>query len=77
VPFYSMTIKDFNKLKIGDSVCLPNTWKKGSYTQTEVLEIDKIFKKVRVLLHSKFLSYKYLPKNKDIKNITGFVGVCK
>jgi len=71
-----MTINQFNTLKIGDRVLLPNNWSKGTYTSTEVLEIDRVFKKVRVLLNSKFLSYKYIPVDKPMAEITSYCGAC-
>ena len=47
-----MKISQFNKLKIGDSVYLKNTYN-DEYTLTEALGLDKLFKKVSVLLGKK------------------------
>lgn len=71
-----MTIKEFNELKIGDTVYHRDTLNKGFSRGTEVLEIDRIFKKVKVLLKSKPLSYRYFSK-KSKNPVRFFVGVVK
>ncbi len=72
-----MKIKEFKSLKIGDSVYIP----KGNYAvnemmSTEVLGIDRVFNKIKVLCHSKPLSYRYV-SYKTNKPVTLFVGTCK
>ena len=72
-----MTKKEFNNLKIGDRILLPNTGNlKGTFTSTEVLSIDRFFSKISVLLKNRPLSYKYL-QLKSNKPINCYVGVCK
>lgn len=72
-----MTAAEFNNLKVGDSVYLPNSFKKGTYISTEILEIDRVYKKIKVLLRSKFLSYKYFPKKVDHSKCSLMVGTIK
>lgn len=71
-----MTKEQFKKLKIGDTVYLPN-YKRQGFTSTEVLKIDHVFNKVQVLLRNKFLSYRYFPLKVDFCKVTGMVGVVK
>lgn len=70
-----MTLQEFNNLKVGDTVYMRKTKRYGNSYGTEVLEIDRFFKKVKVLLRNDFLSYKYVYK----KNIPcfQFVGTVK
>ena len=71
-----MTIQEFTNLKVGDAVQIPDTNRKGQVISTEVLKIDRIFKKCLVLLNSKFLSYRYVQKNSK-KPSSCMVGTCK
>lgn len=69
-----MTLKQFKQLKIGDRVFLPdiraNNRKK--FISTEVLKIDKLHKKISVLLgRRQFYSYKYIAKEIPIKRESG------
>jgi hypothetical protein len=68
-----MTKQQFDKLKVGDSVYLKNTYNEF-WTGTEVLKIDRIFSKVEVLLGRRPYSYRYISVNK--RPASCFVGVC-
>ena len=71
-----MTIQEFNNLKVGDRVSIPDKDRKGQVISTEVLKIDRIFKKVEVLLGgNRFLSYRYVQKNSK-KPWSCIVGSC-
>ncbi len=71
-----MTKQEFKSLKIGDRCYLKNC--DGKYTNTEILDIDRLFGKVSVLLRSKPISYKKIPlKLKNNQEEWGFVGICK
>ena len=70
-----MTIQEFKTLKVGDSIYLPNTWNKNTYTYSQVLDIDHLFKKVTVLLGRKPYSYRYLPLKGKVASCA--VGICK
>lgn len=73
-----MTKEQFSKLKVGDIVYLPNQRSnRASFTSTEVLEIDRLFGKVKVLLNNKLLSYRYIPLEVGIGKVTGYVGICR
>ena len=71
-----MTISEFNSLKVGDGVYLPNNRKREQYTSTEVLEIDRIYKKIKVVLKGEWTSYRYFPLNIDLDRVSCFVGTC-
>lgn len=61
-----MTKEQFKNLKVGDRVQIPNRGGK-TFMSTEVLEIDRYFKKVKVLLGgNKGLSYRYVRKDPTI-----------
>jgi len=68
-----MKIQQFNSIKKGDRVYLPDTNKKGQVISTEVLEVDRLYKKLKVLLRNKFLSYRYFQFKTD-SPISCFVG---
>jgi|WetSurMetagenome_2_1015567.scaffolds.fasta_scaffold343583_2 hypothetical protein len=72
-----MTKQQFDKLKVGDVVCLRNPVRDGGFTMTEVLEIDRFFRKVRVLLKNEFQSYRRFPLKVDWSKVRGIVGTCK
>jgi hypothetical protein len=72
-----MTAQQFKTLKVGDRIYLPNSWKRGTFTSSEVLKIDRIFGKVQVLLRNKFLSYKYFPSKVEPSKVSAFVGTMK
>lgn len=55
-----MTLNQFNNLKVKDRVFLRG--RDDKYISTEVLKIDRYFKKLTVLLGRKSYSYKYIQK---------------
>lgn len=68
----NMTKEDFNNLKIGDR-CYLKRWD-GQYDSTEVLQIDRIFGKLTVLLRSKPVHYSKIPlKLNEHQKQSGFV----
>jgi hypothetical protein len=69
-----MKTEQFKKLKVGDTVYLKNTFN-NEYTMTEVLEIDRLFMKLKVLLGRKFYSYRYI--SVDQKPYSCAVGINK
>lgn len=72
----NMTKIEFENLKVGDVVYLrPKKHSRG--TGTEVLEIDRYFNKIKVLLGNGWLSYKYISKHTKNFEVSCFVGVCK
>jgi hypothetical protein len=71
-----MTLKEFNLLKVGDR-CFLKSYNK-TFTSTEVLKIDRMFKKIVVLLRNKPVSYRYIPlKLKPNQIQSGMVGTYK
>lgn len=68
-----MTINQFNNLKIGEIVYIPDVNKKGKLFSTEVLQVDKFFGKITVLLGGKPLSYRYV-KIKANREISFYCG---
>ncbi len=69
-----MTLKQFNNIKVGESCYLPDLYRKGKFIGTEVLEKDNVFKKLKVLLGRKWLSYRYLQMGK-IEKCSCMVGI--
>jgi len=62
-----MTRQEFQNLKVGDNVWMPDSWKRGYYISTEVIKIDKIFGKLEAVLSGCPKSYKWFstkPKEK-------------
>ena len=72
-----MTAKQFNELNVGSSVNLPTNRKKTKFIRTEVVEIDRIFKKIRVVYRSKWTSYKFFPFSVDNSTITAYTGIVR
>jgi hypothetical protein len=71
-----MTLADFNKLKVGDGVYV--TDRSGRTMGSEVLKIDKLFKKISVLCKAggRFVSYRSVAR-KTTRPVSCFVGTCK
>ena len=72
-----MNFIQFNSLKIGDRCYIPNANRKDMFISTEVLKIDRFFKKVTVLLGKKSYSYKYIRSNINSSKISYMVGTYK
>jgi len=71
-----MTIEQFNSLKVNDLVYIPGAYE-GRFTGTQVLKIDRLFKKVTVLLGTKSYSYRYVRRQiKSTQHASCFVGLC-
>lgn len=70
-----MTLNEFNNLKVKDRVYLRQ--QNGKYISTEVLKIDRYFKKLTVLLGRQSYSYKYIQKEVPREKQSGqMVGMC-
>lgn len=70
-----MTLNEFNNLKVKDRVFLHE--RSGKYISTEVLKIDRYFKKLTVLLGRQSYSYKYIQKEVPREKQSGqMVGIC-
>jgi len=71
-----MTIKEFNDLKIGDEIYLPDKYKEGKFMSTEVLEIDKENKRIKAFLDSnKSRYYTSVKRYVPFENISCSVGM--
>lgn len=69
-----MSIEEFNNLKVGDRVQIPDKCSKGQVISTEVLKIDRVFNKCIVILGGgKSLSYRRISINSK-KRISCSVG---
>ncbi len=73
-----MTSTEFQSLKCGDRVCIPGG-QLGRLIGTEVLAIDRMFRKVTVLLGRKPYSYRYVRSQArvPIERIGPFVWMCQ
>lgn len=70
-----MTLNEFNNLKVKDRVYLRQ--QNGKYLSTEVLKIDRYFKKLTVLLGRQSYSYKYIQKEVPREKQSGqMVAMC-
>lgn len=60
-----MTKKDFKNLKKGDTVYIPKAYSKDKkeFLTTQVIEIDRYFEKLQVILGKRKYSYKYVRKS--------------
>lgn len=68
-----MTKAEFDKLKVGNAVYLPDKQNK-TFIGTEVTAIDRYFNKLDVLLGKKFYSYKYISRKYRLSRF--MVGMC-
>lgn len=62
-----MTLEEFNNIEIGASCYIPDNYNKGQFISVQILDKDNIFRKLKVMLNRKWLSYRYLQLNKSNK----------
>lgn len=73
-----MTLSQFQSLKVGSRVYIPDLGRPKQMMSTEVLSIDRIFRKVKVLCGGdRFLSYRYVRASSQDKSISLIVGMCE
>jgi len=71
-----MTLEQFNNLKVGDEIYLPDSYRKNKFMSTEVLEINKKNQTIKAFMNSdKFCSYKDIEKSVPFGSISYSVGL--
>jgi hypothetical protein len=71
-----MILEEFDNLKIGDEIYLPDEYKEGKFMSTEVLEINKEEKKIKAFMDSdKFRDYTYIQKSIPFEKVSCSVGI--